>query len=261
MAMKSVNLGTAARATDLLTTGYGVDQSHFDRLVKDPAYRRQVGLAMTGQLIVTQLTREEWFERELNYLRQLRSLGLPILPDSSHEMFMLVGSLEAMVAQAYQEGFGLNHRFIPAGLTRQMLLDASAEAGIMTANDYPSGEQLPTEAGIFDCDLSKVMQPADVEQRPFMLNYDEHEAWSKEQGGMGLSSAEEVLYLILRMKLELGRILFAGGWIRCRNVDNPAGSLHVYLFAGDALRVFCSNRSQCDWSYGCVPRKFKALAA
>lgn len=248
MAMKSVNLGTAARATDLLTTGYGVDQTHFDRLVKDPAYRRQVGLAMTGQLTVTEITRDEWLDRELNFQDQLKELGLP---SATREQ------LEA----AYKEGYGLNHRFVPAGLTRQMLLDASAKAGIKTGTDYPSGEQLPTEAGIFECDLATVMQPMDADQRPFMLDYNEHEAWSKDQGGTGLSSAEEAQYLILRMKLEFGRVLFMGGWIRCRNAAGSGYSVFVSFDADDGLSVRYGSRSGRGWGYGCLPRKFTALAA
>jgi len=248
MAMKSVHLGTAARATDLLTTGYGVDQTHFDRLVKDPAYRRQVGLAITGQLTVTEITRDEWLDRELNLQDQLQELGLP---SASREQ------LEA----AYKEGFGLNHRFVPAGLTRQMLLDASAKAGIKTRTDYPSGEQLPTEAGIFECDLATMMQPMDADQRPFMLDYNEHEAWSKDQGGTGLSSAEEVMYLILRMKLEFGRVLFMGGWVRCRNAAGSGGSVEVRFRAGDGLDVNYDSRSRRDWLYGCLSRKFTALGA
>lgn len=248
MAMKSVNLGTAARATDLLTAGYGVDQTHYDRLVKDPAYRRQVGQVMTGQLTVTEITRDEWLDRELNFQYQLKELGLP---SASREQ------LEA----AYKEGFGLNHRFVPAGLTRQILLDASAKAGIKTGTDYPSGEQLPTEAGIFDCDLSTVMQPVDADQKPFMLNYDEHEAWSKDQGGSGISSGEEVMYLILRMKLEFGRVLFMGGWVRCRNAAGSDDSVGVDFNADGGLSVYYGSRSGRIWCFGCLPRKFTALMA
>jgi hypothetical protein len=248
MAMKSVNLGTVARATDLLTTGYGVGQTHFDRLVKDPAYRRQVGLAMTGQLIVTEITRDEWVERELDLHDQLKELGLP---------FATREQLEA----AWKRGFGLNQRFDPGDLTRQMLLDASAKAGIKTKTDFPPGEQLPTEVGIFVCDLTTVMQPMDADQRPFRLDHDEHEAWSKDQGGSGLSSAEEVMYLILRMKLEFSRILFMGGLIRCRNVTGSDASINVIFDAADGLDVSFGGASCRDWDYGCVPRRFTALRA
>ncbi|MBI4947998.1 hypothetical protein HY844_00345 [Candidatus Berkelbacteria bacterium] len=218
------------------------------RIVDDPIYRKQIHLAMCGRLIVTEITRDEWLDRELNFQDQLKELGLP---SATREQ------LEA----AYKEGFGSNHRFVPAGLTRQMLLDASAKAGIKTGTDYPSGEQLPTEAGIFECVLATLMQPMDADQRPFMLDYNEHEAWSKDQGGSGLSSAEEAQYLILRMKLEFGRVLFIGGRIRCRNAAGSGGSVSVRFFAGDGLNVYYGYRSDRGWYYGCLPRKFTALGA
>lgn len=224
------------------------------RLVDDPLHRKQVYLAMTGKLVVVEITCEEWVEREFNFLGQLHDLGLPVVSRDPNEM---QSELEA----AWQEGFGLNHRFIPAGLTRQMLLDASAKAGIKTGTDYPSGEQLPTEAGIFECDLATVMQPMDADQRPFMLDYNEHEAWSKDQGGTGLSSAEEAQYLILRMKLEFGRVLFMGGWIRCRNAAGSDISVDVLFNADDGLNVLYGSRSSRGWYYGCLPRKFTALGA
>lgn len=255
MAMKSVNLGTAARATDLLT-GYGVDQTHFDRLVKDPAYRRQVGLAMTGQLTVTQITREEWVERELNILTQLHELGLPVLTVGEEVM------RQQLDAAYNEEGHhGIDHRFVPGGLVRQMLLDASAKAGIKIGTDYLLGESLPTQVGVFDCNLTTVMQPVDGDQRPFMLDHDKHEAWSKDQGGDGISSAEEAQYLLLRMKLEFGRILFMGGWIRCKNAAGSGISVYVVFSANVGLGVDFGSRSSHGWSYGCVPRKFKALVA
>lgn len=263
MAMKSVNLGTAVRAVDLLTTGYGVDQTYYDRLVKDPAYRRQVGLAMTGQLAVTEITRGEWVERELLCLSQLSTLGLEMIPCRSLGTYDFTekGSLEDYINKAYQPGFGSNHRFVPGGLTRQALLRAASLGGMQTGTDYPSGEQLPTEAGIFDCDLATVMQPMDSDQRPFMLDHNEHEAWSKDQGGSGLSSAEEAQYLILRMKLEFGRVLFMGGWIRCRNAAGSGESVGVVFGAGSGLSVNYGSRSYRRWFDGCVPRKFTALGA
>lgn len=197
---------------------------------------------------MAKMLREVWLSNEIFFQDKLKELGLP---SASREQ------LEA----AYKEGFGRNHRFIPAGLTREMLMAACDKAGIKTSTDYRSGAHYRTKAGIFDCDLSTVMQPVDADQKPFMLNYDEHEAWSKDQGGTGLSSAEEAQYLILRMKLEFGRVLFMGGWIRCRNAAGSDDSVGVYFSAGGGLNVGCDGRSSRLWYYGCLPRKFTALGA
>lgn len=197
---------------------------------------------------MAKMLREVWLSNEIFFQDKLKELGLP---SASREQ------LEA----AYKEGFGRNHRFIPAGLTREMLMAACDKAGIKTSTDYRSGAHYRTKAGIFDCDLTTVMQPKDADHKPFMLNHDEHEEWSKDQGGDGLSSAEEVLYLILRMKLEFGHVLFMGGAVRSRNGDGSGRSVFVGFTADVGLRVKWEYLSTRGWSFGCIPRKFTVLGS
>lgn len=225
------------------------------RLVDDPLYRKQVHLAMTGKLVVAETTKDEWLERELNFLTQLAELGLPAI---SREQ------LEAV----YQEGDSLNHRYVHAGLTRQTLLTALLKAGVKingdsaTSADYNEIEQLPTEAGVLELDLSTLMQPTDEKQRPFMLDFDEQEAWAKELGGDGLPSTEEHLYAILRARVEMGRIPFMGGWCRCRNKHTrySGHSGGVYWSSGGGVSVDYGDRSYRFWDYGSWSRKFRKVA-
>lgn len=225
----------------------------FQRIIDDPVYRRQIWLAMTGQLLVTEITitKEEWVERETN---AMRALGLLVEDAVQNDALRI----EIM---ANRDGVGINRYFVPAGLTRKDLIELARKAG-SKINDSPhyAGQELPTEAGVLDCDLSAIMTSTSADHQPFLLNYDEHEAWAKAQGGDGLTSAEEALYLIIRHFLAFGRILFMGGWIRCRNSHGADYSLAVGFDAGAGLDVLYDIPSFRSWYFGAVARKFKPLA-
>jgi hypothetical protein len=212
----------------------------FQRIIDDPVYRRQVWLAMTGQLLVTEITKQEWIERETNAMRALGLLEEDAL------------RIEIM---ANRDGVGINRYFIPAGLTRKDLVELAGAMGIKL-NDSPhcDGQKLPTEAGTLECDLSAIMTSTNADHQPFLLNYDEHEAWAKAQGGDGITSAEEALYLLIRHFMAFGRILFMGGWIRCRNPHDAAFSLSVAFNADAGLNVNYDNHSNRNWHYGAVAR-------
>lgn len=169
------------------------------------------------------------------------------------------------ITRIWQEGYGPNHLYVPAGLTRHKLLTAFVKLGqrlnwaTVLSTDYASGEQLPTTAGIFHCDLTAIMRPVDIDHHPFSLDYPEQEAWSKMQGGHGLSSAEQVLYLLVRMWLAFGHLIFMGGRIRCRNLAGRDGSLSIQLYAGKGIDVVYDGRSRRYWLLGCVPERFMPL--
>lgn len=260
----SVKATTGGMALGLLERHCGVKQAHVQRVIDDPARRRQVGDALTGPLTALELTKEQWVERELHFLRKLRDFGLPLSPDAKFwSDFAERDSLEWFVNEAWEEGYGLNHRIVPGGLTREILFDAWLNAGFVISMNNKGVEQLPTEMGVLRCDLSLVMQPIDDENRPFNLNYDDQLTWCKEQGGSGFTSVEELLYLVLRMLLEFGRILFLGGWVRCRNdSDEPNASGFMFIFVdptGHKVGVNQDKKEVRGWYHGCVPRKFTAF--
>ena len=192
------------------------------------------------------MTKKEWIERE--------QVGLKWL-----DMEISGNTLTAL----WKDGFGSNHYYVPQGLTRTVLLTAFQKLGLklpgeVSAADYKDGEQLPTEAGGLEQNFEKIMTPTDERHRPFMCNEDEQNAWAKELGGEGLCSAEEVLYLLLRAFLTFGRIPFMGGWIRARNAAPVQdSSVGVRWGAGGGLEVFYGSRSEQDWDYGAVARKFR----
>lgn len=120
-------------------------------------------------------------------------------------------------------------------------------------------EHLATQAGIIRCDFHTVWLPTDIQGRPFDLGHDDQVAWAKEQGGDGLTSAEETLYLFARCLLELQRPLWGAGLVRCRNRYGSDGSLHVDWDADDGLFVGYWNRDDAHWALAALPRKFMAL--
>lgn len=250
----SHTLGTVARAFDLLVGlagGLEAVLRCFQRLIDDPVYRRQVWLAMTGQLVLSDITAEGWVERELNCLRRLgraKEEGAESFPTPD----------EAAVRHMAENGnFGFHRYYVPGGLTRAQLLDFAREAGAkMNSSPDAEGDQIPTEVGVLECDLAAIMTPTDATHRPFNLNAEEQESWSAEQGGEGLTSAEEALYLVYRAFLAFGRIPFMGGWIRCRNRHQDGDRLLVGFFADGGLRVDWDAGSRSRWPCGAVARKF-----
>jgi len=224
----------------------------FQRIIDDPVYRRQVWLAMIGKLVISEITKDEWVERETNAMRQLGELDENAVVND-----------ELRIKQMVNAGhFGINHYFVPAGLTRSRLLELAAKVGVKV-NSSPNcdGDEIPTEAGVLECDLGAIMQSTDSSHRPFNLDYNSHLAWAKEQGGSDLTSAEEMLYLLIRHFMAFGRILFMGGWIRCRNRHGSSYRLSVRFYADDGLNVYCGDDDYSRWRWGAVPWKFTPLGA
>ena len=240
-------LGEAFQRLKTLAGGNGERIGRYvQRIVNDPLYRKQVYLAMAGKLIVDEMTQAEWIEREANALARLAELGLPKVS---------AGELE----RAWQEGMGAHHRFVPTGLTQRQLLDVCKAAGIKMSSLDILGESLPTEAGVIEHDLVSMMSPTDADHRPFLLNFEEQVVWAKEQDGVGITSVEETLYLLLRAKVDLCLIPFIGGWIRCRNKSGTGEPCGVVCDAGGGLWVYSGDLEYRYWDRGAFPRKFRRI--
>jgi len=204
-----------------------------------------------GNFAIREMKREEWIAREMDALKKFKKLGLSVSPDSDR------------VAGAWQRGNGVHDRYLPRGLGAPALLDACGAAGIKSytySSDSVSsgGETLPTDEGSITLALDKIMVPTNRQHHPFMLNFDQQVEWAQGEGGDGLTSVEETLYLLLRAWFEFNRMPFMGGWIRCRNAPDFNRSLAV-VWSDSSLAVSSVSRSDARWDFGALPRQFRKV--
>lgn len=223
-------------------------------IINDPLRRRQVFLAMSGELVVSGMSREEWVEREMGCLGRLADLpSLSFKPDAD------------CVARAWHEGCGAHDHWMQKTWRMEPLLNACKDAGIKMANmSIPSaGKNMPTDEGVIRYDFEKIMKPTTPNRfsvaPPFNLTNDQQVEWAKNEGGDGLTSVEETLFLILVAWVMNGRMPFMGGWIRCRNGCGSGQSLGVDWLAVGGLLVGSDDLSFAGWGCGAVPRVFQPV--
>lgn len=246
---------TSNRALDLLEQD-GMRNTDLQRMIDIPFVRREVIEASHGTGYGKPMTKDDWVETQVAINERKIELGLP-KPDRP---------LADLVAAAYQAGYGSSRHFQMSGGTQALLLQAmisfgtKLNGGTVESARFKDGDAIPTENGVFDCDLSRLMTPTDLQMRPFNLNYDGHDQWCKEQGGTGMSTVEQTLDLLLTALLIHGYHTFMGGWIRCRNAYGSDSSLYVDLYADDGVNVRWANRTVLvHWYGGTLPEKFTKL--
>jgi hypothetical protein len=229
----------------------------------DASRGNSVGAAFRGELVLGEISPEEWIARECAVGEELSGLGLPTAFDPRE------------VVRAANAGVTVHSRFLPGGLTLTALFpllyawnEKAGEDDILKLygdrdNEWwrknGSVQQLPTKAGVLTCNFLQVMQPTDLAGRPFYLNMEEQTAWAKAQGGSGLASAEQLVYLFIRSVVERQLPLWAVGSARCCNTYGSDYSLNVYWNAGDGFYVSYWARSDRDWYLGAVPEVFAEL--
>lgn len=198
------------------------------------------------------------FGREVKLTKQICEMTGAIYPGDDF--------IKQTLQEAESECGGPNEhdRFVPTGLTRQPLFAACQAAGLKLISSYlvstdGIGEAIPTNSGMINQNLTTMMVPTDLAGRPFNLSMDEQEEWSRKQGGDGLTSVEEALFLILRKALEFRQTPWLAGWCRCRNSFGSGGSLYIRWVIDDGLDTGWDGRGYCDWFAGALARKFWAL--
>ncbi len=247
-------LGSVARGVALLEEHEGVDLNDWQqRVINDPIMRRTVGAALRGEIAEASIGAQDWINREFGMCEERAKCGLPVVE-------------KRQVENAWRDGFGQHHHFLPGDLGRVQILEACQKAGIKIYNSSVAaadcnGDVLPTKAGVLEVNYGAVMVPTDREHRPFMLDYDQQCEWSNQQGGKGFTTAEESLMYILDMWIAIGRITYMGGSIRCKNASGSGYSLFVRWDADRGLRVYGFERDAQRWYLGAVPRKYTAIGA
>jgi len=247
---------------DLALGGAGVTPAMSQQIVTDPLRRASVAAACSGEIRLTGIVPTDWAAREMVVSAELVKYGLPAF-DASHVEHM-------------SNAAGPHDRFLPSSLTLQMLFpffynwnDTEGNAAIKLAHDPNkewwrtdrSAESLPTKAGILSCNFSQVMQPINLAGWPYFMTMDEQVKLTKQMGGSGLTSAEQLTYLFIRSVVERRLPLWAAGSARCRNTYGSDSSLSVIWDADDGFYVNYWPRSEQSWDLGAVPEVFMALEA
>jgi hypothetical protein len=236
-------------------------------VINDPIQRRRVAAVICGQELPGVVQLNQIVARENNVLTLLcewmgvKYPGVEVVSYALHK------------AEAEWGGISIHDRVLPADLGLSQLFNGfyafNAAKGeqreVPIKLGHPANgewwrtdkgvQHLPTELSVIRQDLGAVMQPTDLLGRPFNLNLEEQMAWSKEQGGDGITSAKETVYLFLRSVYERGLPLWAAGSCRTRNTFGSANSLSVRWYAYDGFSVDYWNREHRDWDLGAFPRK------
>ncbi len=248
-----LNYGTVTGAVALLEVA-GANNQWFQGIRDFPATRNAVLTAGNGSLPAV-MSKDEWIETEANLALRKIELGLPEPASPVHDL----------IARHHRDGYGAHHHFQLPGCNQEPLLQAMLDLGaklnggkVETAR-FKDGEAIPTAAGVFQCDLSRMMMPTDLNHRPFNLDYAGHDQWAKEQDGIGMSTVEQTLDLMLGALILFTRHTFMGGWIRCRNAYGSGRSLSVILNAGRGVNVSWTSHTIAIWSGGTLPEKFTNL--
>ncbi len=126
---------------------------------------------------------------------------------------------------------------------------------------YRQVEHLRTAAGVIRCNFAKVMEWTDLTGRPFNLNRQAHVEWGIAQGGTGITSAEQNVYLNARSLMERSLPLIPLGSLRCQNRYGSDYSLYVSCGADDGFYVEDLGGDDGYWSLGALSGKFLALGS
>lgn len=254
----------------------GVTSDHLQQnVVNNPVQRAMVITAMRGDLTLGMPSFADILEREASIVGSFcRMAGLSYPPLRQIEKALCL-------AEATRDFVSVNDRFIPGGIgleqAFQFLYNWNAEqikqGGIPLKLYNEIGkvgkewwrtdkdvEFIPTQAGILTCDFGAVSR-SDMAGRPFNLTLDDQIAWAKDQGGDGITSIEELVYLFIRSIIECRLTLWGGGSMKCRNACGSGYSLGVHWVAGGGFDVGLWRRSVQDWDLGAVARKFLALGS
>lgn len=256
--LSPIQLGTGARAMELMGIGQDLAQATID----DPIRRAVVAAAFRGEIEPVSITPTDWAAREMAVSTELAKYGLPAF-DSYHVEYM-------------SNGAGPHDRFLPGDLTLQVLFpffynwnNTEDNPTVKLAHDPNkewwrtdrSVESLPTRTGVLSCNFAQVMQPINLAGWPYLLPMDEQVKLSKQMGGSGLTSVEQLTYLFIRSVVERRLPLWAAGSARCRNTYGSGHSLRVHWYADSGFCVNDWPRSGRDWCLGAVPEVFTALEA
>lgn len=252
----------------------GITPAMFQQAVADPGRGAAVAASLRGDSM-TRILREDLLSREIEIVRIFCEIAgiVPNGIDVSNEQI----EQAILKIEAQNGSVKVSDRFMPGNLTlfemfrfiynwnakqidaHQSSLKLYNEQGKEWWRSNKDVESIPTKPGIITCDFQTVIKPTDMLGRPFNLGINDQIAWANDQGGDGIMSAEEVVYLFVRSLIENQLPLWGGGSIRCRNAYGSGLLLDVGWSADRGFSVGSFGRSVQHWALGALPRKSLVL--
>lgn len=238
----------------------------------DPIRGKVVGAAFRGEIIV-RAGFSDVLTRELNLTKtycEIAGLSAPnndVIEKALHQVKAKYGFVTP------------NDRFIVGGLGLSELFEffyrfnnlqrKGGRPTLKLSHDYNEEwwrtdkytQHFPTKPGVFSWKLEDTMQATDLAGRPFNLDADEQDVWTKEYGGKGRASVEQITYLFQRCLLETGLPMWGFGAVRALN--NYGLNYDKSLYACyNATRGFyvdsCNCSNQCP-DLAAIPEVFQEL--
>ena len=256
-----MGLGRTARAMDILAESERVRPEDVQGTIDDPLHRAVVGAAYRRELTLPSVPLGQLVKREIGFLETICDWAGVDRPGLD-EVTMLLGRV-----QEARRGILLPHdRVIPAGLDlpriykaiydfnsdRKDKIKLYKERDEWWRKEGVRGES--TESTVLHMDFDRPFT-VDLNHKPFGLTYDQQVAWARDQGGDGITSVTETLYLYLRCAMEEARLLWSSHSMRCRDSYGSGCSLCVYSSGGYGLGISYCHLGDARWDIGALPRK------
>lgn len=238
------------------------------RVITDPASRRRVAAVLRGKQhdpisLCVLAAREAQIVSQICEMGQMGARFLtietvtPCLREAEQALDELTEHCRLIpgafgLEELFRVLYALDDQCRQEHQGKGFLYEARYEEQWRTNNEV---EHTPTELGVTVYNLETGFMSTGMDGAPFNLPKAQQESWAKEQGGDGLMSAEEILYLFTRSIMERSLPLWTTGGVRCRNTHGPGGSLSVRWDALDGLYV-SHWVDDPHWNLGALARKF-----
>lgn len=199
----------------------------------------------------------ELLEREINYTQKISKIVGIACPED-------IKIKQAMQTAEATWGISAHHRFVVGGMTAEQLFVACESAKLKIDKSDPAGDAayfdairelvIPTDVGVINQDLSRMMTLMDFDGRPFNQIRSEQIEWTQSMGGDGQTTVAITLFLVLRKALEFHMPPWTLGWCRCREFEGLYSLDVAYSTAG--LRCRHGEYNHRDCSIGTIAQKF-----
>jgi len=240
-------------------------------VTNDAIARKRVEAALRGET-GPPVTLDDLVNRETALTKQWCGLAKMAYPGAD--------VVDRVLREADQTWGGLNEhdRFVPGSIGLELAFqaiigwneqcDKERQPGLKVKLAVTPGEEfwrqdksvqrLPTDCGVFRCGvpLAEIAHPWDSQGRPYNLIHEAQDEACREVGGEGLSTAEELMFLVGRGTIEHpGRPCWPPTCFRAKNFFGSGSSLSVYWNVGGLKVISWYGRDSTFCGLGALPRR------